>query len=283
MACATQHGQSVYYETHGQGRPVVLVHGMFGNHAAWYQQVDALSSEFRVITLDLPGFGLSPRASEQVAFSLGEAIEAVVESVGLERIALVGQSFGGNAALAYALEHTDAIDALVLAGSLGGITLPGSLSASRPAQEGRSGDLLRRMFSTHFLSLEPEKCQLFLQLLSSNQPGSPPPAGRNPVRPTVDDLAGLARRVPTLFLLGEHDVVQPLDVVAEVARLVPEASLSVIEGAGHSAYFESPAIFNERLSAFLRAGPGERIADAAASQHSAGPSMAGRNKGSDYR
>jgi pimeloyl-ACP methyl ester carboxylesterase len=108
------------------------------------------------------------------------------------------------------------------------------------------------MFSERFLSNEPAKAELFLQILSFNRarPGSFT-SNAQARRPTIDDLSLVARRTPLLLLLGEYDVVQPVQLVAAAAKLVPEARLSIISECGHSAYFENPGAFNQCVRGFL--------------------------------
>ena len=104
-------GAQVYYETHGSGPGVLFVHGSGGHHAAWWQQVSALSDEYTVITVDLRGFGNTRWTAEHDARNFPGDIIAVLDAVaaagGPSRAVLVGQSIGAAAALKAALLRQD--------------------------------------------------------------------------------------------------------------------------------------------------------------------------------
>ncbi len=65
MAILATISNQLYYEVHGEGEPLVLAHGLGGNHATWYQQVEVLAKAYQVITFDHRGFGLSSDTDNQ--------------------------------------------------------------------------------------------------------------------------------------------------------------------------------------------------------------------------
>jgi 3-oxoadipate enol-lactonase len=101
----------IYYEVHGSGPAVLFVHGSGGHHAAWWQQVAALSPSYSVITVDLRGFGNSRWESAHDARNFPGDIIAVLDAIatdgGPSRAVLVGQSIGAAAALRAALDRPD--------------------------------------------------------------------------------------------------------------------------------------------------------------------------------
>lgn len=94
-------GTPIAYESHGDGNPaLVFVHGWSCDRSYWKEQLPAFSSDFRVVTVDLAGHGESGLARrEWTISSFGEDVTAVVESLGLERVVLIGHSMGGDAIL----------------------------------------------------------------------------------------------------------------------------------------------------------------------------------------
>ena len=103
MAIAQSGDARIYYEVHGSGPAVLFVHGSGGHHAAWWQQVAALSDEYTVITLDLRGFGNSRWEKDHDARNFPGDVIAVLDAVaadsGPQRAVLAGQSIGAAAAL----------------------------------------------------------------------------------------------------------------------------------------------------------------------------------------
>src|SRR5882762_9342598 len=104
MPHAQSKGIRVYYETHGSGPAIMLIHGSGGNHAAWWQQVPSLSRFFTVILIDLRGFGLSdPIEGGSDTLDFVDDILAVLDAAQVERSVLLGQSIGAAPALRLAV------------------------------------------------------------------------------------------------------------------------------------------------------------------------------------
>ncbi len=131
-------GGELFYEAHGQGAPVVLLHaGAQFDHTMWDGQVQALARRHLVIRYDLRGFGRSSRPSGP--FSPTTDLLRVLETLGVERASLVGLGMGSGVAINFALQHPERVDRLVLA-SLGAPPPnvprpPGSVDLASP--EGR--------------------------------------------------------------------------------------------------------------------------------------------------
>ena len=118
-------GERLYCESVGEGDPLVLCHGVGGNHAVWYQQVPVFARTRRVVTWDHRGFGRSTDSTGESAPDLSvRDLAAILDHLRVDRADLVGQSMGGWTALGYALEHPERVRSLTLADTLGGITSP---------------------------------------------------------------------------------------------------------------------------------------------------------------
>src|ERR1700744_1371935 len=102
MAIALSGDAKIYYEVHGSGPAVLFVHGSGGHHAAWYQQVAALSGSYTVITVDLRGFGNSRWESDHDVRNFPGDIIAVLDAVaadgGASHPVLLGEWLCGAAA-----------------------------------------------------------------------------------------------------------------------------------------------------------------------------------------
>jgi len=98
MPYADAKGVKIYYESHGSGPAIMLIHGSGGHHAAWWRQVAYLSQWFTVLTIDLRGFGNSdPVEGGPDSLDFVHDVEAVLEAAKIERCALLGQSIGAAA------------------------------------------------------------------------------------------------------------------------------------------------------------------------------------------
>lgn len=251
---AAVNGTQLYYEVHGEGPPVLFIHGMYGNHASWYQQTAHFSSQFRVVTFNLRGFGLSEDQNDLGASAAADDVRALLDHLQIESTAIVAQSMGGNAGLAFAAKHPERVNALVMAGTLGGVVLPESLKAiqAEVSEKAKDLNLVKRMLSRSFLVAEPAKTELFLQLIGFNRGAATYfSKGIRPEPPSLEVLGALASQVPILFIVGDQDVVLPPEVVATVARTLSMREASIVKDSGHSAYFEQPDVFNARVEQFL--------------------------------
>src|SRR5437667_7655753 len=112
-------GCKIFYETAGDGLPIVFVHGLGGTGNVWHAQRVALSRSFKVITLDLPGSGRSEK--KETAYSMerwAEQLHAFAEALALERFVLVAHSMTTILAQQFAARYPDRLRGLVLCGPL---------------------------------------------------------------------------------------------------------------------------------------------------------------------
>jgi 3-oxoadipate enol-lactonase len=254
MSWADHDGVRVYYEVHGRGPAVALVHGSGGHHAAWWQQVAALRDDYAVITLDLRGFGGTRWDGEHDARSFpGDilaVLEAVAEAGGPDRSVLVGQSIGAAAALRAALCRPDRVAGLVLAHSLGGVRheeLAGLVRADRAAAERLP--VLDRLLTPEFCERRPDLAFLFRQMGTFNTATMQGLRHLNSDGPRLDEVS--AAPFPVMLLAGEKDAVLSPATVRRAGELLPGARVEIVPGAPHSMYWETPDLFTDALRTFL--------------------------------
>ena len=136
-------GHRIAYERHGEGPPLVLVHGYVGDRRMWRPQIDELSDEFTVVAWDAPGFGGSSDPPEDFALSdFADCLAAFVEALELGRPHVLGLSFGGGLALELFSRHPTLPLTLVLASAYAGWA--GSLPAEVADERVRQALRLRR-------------------------------------------------------------------------------------------------------------------------------------------
>ncbi len=246
MPKASINGLELYYDSHGEGPAKVFAHGDQGNHQSWWQQVTAFSKDYRCITFDHRGFGASvepPNGPGRNAFV--EDLKQLLDSLEVERTFLVAQSMGGRICLGFALAYPERTLGLVLGDTSGGVSDP----TLEEARQGVASPLkgLLRLLSASTIEQHPNRAFLYSQITGLNPPrANTIPRGDGPTR--VD----LARQpVPTLLIVGEEDLMAPVEVMRALHRLIPDSKLEVVPGAAHSTYFEQPAEFNRIVGDFF--------------------------------
>ena len=269
---ATVHGEDIAYVDIGTGEepPVVFIHGLAGKWENWLENLPRVAQERRAIALDLPGFGESPMPREEIAISrYADLVEGLLESLGIERVVLVGNSMGGFIAAEMAIRYPERCDRLVLAAAAGisitylrkrptltGARVAGAISAvtltrrhavvARP----RLRHLAMSFVIRHPSCLRPD---LLLEIApGSNTPGFMPALEALLDYDHRDRLPEI--RCPTLIVWGREDVLVPVADAEEFERLLPDARKVVFDETGHVPMLERPAAFNDGLMRFVAKG-----------------------------
>ena len=100
--------------------PVVFVHGLGGQWQNWIQNIPRVALDRRVVTLDLPGFGLSPMPSEPISIPFyAQVVEELAHELGLGSVALVGNSMGGFVGADLVIDYPSRVERLVLVSAAG--------------------------------------------------------------------------------------------------------------------------------------------------------------------
>jgi 3-oxoadipate enol-lactonase len=237
----------LYYEVHGDGPAVVFAHGAGGNHLSWWQQVPVFARKYRCVIFDHRGFGQSPDVPNGPGSqAFVQDLKNLLDHLKSDRVALVAQSMGGRTCLGFALEHPDRVQALVMADTTGGF------GDARMAQLRAEGEATMagpnpppRTYARHFPQEQPAQAFLYEQIRALNPPRHEVPAPG----PTADQVRAL--HLPTLLIVGEHDVITPPAMIKMFQSYIPHARLVEVAGSGHSVYFEKPEEFNRVVLEFF--------------------------------
>lgn len=222
-------GARLYYETYGQGEPLLLLHGQGQSIGVWHLQIQELARHFRVLAVDTRGHGrnLDETTGELTYDLLAEDVRQLLSQLQLRRVRVLGWSDGANTALHLARQAPEYVAALVLVGA-----------NLNPSSEAVDPDLLA-LLRQELTELPPTSPAARWHRLQLQQP-----------RLSPSDLAPL--RVPTLVLAGQYDVIQEAHTRA-VAAAIPGAELTIFPGASHFVPHEQPQDFNARVLRFLQA------------------------------
>ena len=267
-------GISTHYVFAGSGHPVVLLHGLGASLAVWWENMAPFAERFSVYALDLPGHGDSGKPD--IAYDMPSTVRflaSFLDSQGIDRVSLVGNSGGGMLAAAFASLHPDRLDRLVLVDAAGlGREMPVFLRlASLPI----IGEILQtpKVRNTENLIksvfYEPRVVQDALAgelMRVRNLPGAKE-AVLKAVRQGVT-LWGMRRelvllphlqrvKVPILLVWGREDRVIPVAHAYLAASMLPGARLHVIPFCGHWPQMERAQEFNRVVITFLDGGLAE--------------------------
>ncbi|MDB4965570.1 MAG: hypothetical protein JWN44_1259 [Myxococcales bacterium] len=261
----------VFVHQQGRGEPLLLIHGWMMSH--WYFRpiIDALSADYEIFALDLPGFGESDRpAPDAFAYDLGayaDIVDAVMGELGLARADVIGASMGGGVALTLAARHPDRVQRLVLAASA---VYPPPLRAldARLALTPVLGPLVfrhlfgRRDFARGCRSfsvrdgrcLDDEWIDYFWARLNRAGGLDAAYACMRTLTSMSENNADPGRvRAPTLLVWGDEDRLVPLAHGKRLARAIAGARLEIVPAAGHMPFIERPAEFLRVVRPFLAA------------------------------
>ena len=248
----------------GEGRPVVVAHGLFGSGRNWSAIARRLSAGRAVHTLDMRNHGASPWADEMTYRAMAEDLLRYIAAQGLARPTLIGHSMGGKAAMAAALLAPDRVGRLVavdiapvrcrhgftaLAETLAGLDLDGV--SRRGDADARLADAVPdaalRAFLLQNLVLRDGRYVWRLNLAAIA-------GARDALQDFPDFPASAAFAGPMLAVAGgASDYIRP-DHAPAFARYFPNAEIHRIPGAGHWVHAESPDAFLALVEAFLRRG-----------------------------
>ncbi len=262
-------GRRVHVESRGAGESVLLVHGFGASAYSWRQVIAELEPDFRVIAVDLSGFGFTERPREKAAYTRyaqGELLIGLMDELGVGRVHLVGHSYGGAVAAALAVRRPERIETLTLLNAAAPRYAQArrrSLASFRPLTYGfvrtkslRTANVaraLKRSLANDELATA-ELVHEYRRRLAIEGAGrafwgltAPMPDPQ-----TVVELAQL--RVPTLALWGAEDVLIPVEVARAEVATIPTNRFVLIENAGHLPMEDRPVEVARALRTFFERG-----------------------------
>lgn len=266
MPYATVRGRRLYYIDEGEGFPLLFGHSYLWDSSMWEPQIKALSAKYRCIAPDLweHGRSESPSQSPYPIENMAEDMWEFTRLLNLDRFAVIGLSVGGMWGIHLALEHPEAVAALVLMDTFAGPEPPETSARyfqmmSMVEQLGRIPPqildaIVPLFFSPTTLQRNPDLVESFRSRLASLPPAKIPGIlaigrgifSRNSVLERLGEI-----KVPTLIIVGADDRSRPPSEAQEMAERISGAKLEVIPEAGHISNLEQPEKVNSLLGTFL--------------------------------
>ena len=249
-------GETMSSGARGDQSALVLLHGFALDSRMWRRQVEAFSADYRVLTLDLPGFG--PQARELGEVDPAADVLRALDVARIDRAHLVANSFGAAVAADFALQHPERVRSLTLTGPLLLGRRTGIEAWSRCVALASEGD--RATAAEIWLDdplfegirrneeLFEELRQIVLDYAGGHWTGRIASRWSDP-----DPLPNLRKLdIPALVISGATDIPSFTTMAEAYARTLPRARREIIADAGHLANLERPDVFNGLLRDFLK-------------------------------
>lgn len=265
MAFIYSHRGRLHYESIGEGKPIVLIHGFTNFGLSWAQQVPLLvHSGYRVILPDLYGHGLSQPAEQVTTVSdLAEGILALLDHLSVERTVICGLSLGGMVAQQLAIDWPARVEALIIANSRATFAEPALIEAvagwiklfEQPdGPRKRLQSTWANMLNESFRQSAAGRATFaaWSQALSEVPGSSLANVARGMNLFDVRHRLGSVR-APALVISGGHDKLFTPEQSREIAEGIPGAEFQLIPDAAHISSLDSPDQFNALLLGFLQA------------------------------
>jgi pimeloyl-ACP methyl ester carboxylesterase len=248
-----------------------MVHGYSASLHAWEPWVARLGDRYRIVTLDLPGHGLTRAPSDYIASldRYAEVVDEVAQRLGLGPYVIVGNSMGGGVAWTLALKHPSRVRALVLVDSIGWPSPQGEAGSSSlmykmlasPMGLWALKNLDTRWYAAGSLKAAYVDPQVATPALIDRYIDLSRGPGHRAILLNIKPSDGVpvteqtlhAIKAPTLVMHGESDVIVPLSVGQALAHAIPGAQLVTYAGVGHVPMEQSPDRSARDLKTFLDA------------------------------
>jgi len=252
-------GDYWWVEEKGQGAPLVLLHGFPLDRRIWSSQLEELSSNYRVITPDLPGFGRSKSEKPFTMDSMAASLREFLKQLGALPCVLGGLSMGGYVSLAFAANYAADLRGLMIINS----------RAEADTQQGKEGRgkmiemvrtqgspavaeaMLPRMLAEKTIAND-ARLTGFVRSMMNECPPLTIEHALAAMRDRPDRTEFLSTlKMPVQFIVGEFDAITPPEIARAMHQKVPQSGLSIIPAAGHLTPLEQPGEVGRIMAEFL--------------------------------
>jgi pimeloyl-ACP methyl ester carboxylesterase len=232
---------NIYFEIHGDGEPLLLLHGGFTSIDSFYKQIPLFAKHYRVIAVDSRGHGRSNDTTEPFNYAdMSHKMSTLLEQLRIQKTRVVGWSDGGVIGLDLAMRNPGLVSKLVTFGSNfhhEGL-IPNQMSDFDNSEDSELLDLARISYQT--ISPHPEKWPEFIKKTLT--------MWRTQPTYTIEQLGKIT--AATLVMVGDDDMIK-LSHTETLVEAIDNATLAVIPDSTHFAPIENPEPVNRLILAFL--------------------------------
>lgn len=232
-------GADIYFTVRGEGPPLLLLHGGAGHLGHWALQTPIFSESYRVISIDSRGHGRSTRTAAPITYHrMAADVLAVMDALSIERASIVGWSDGGNIGIDIAINNPKRINRLFAFGS-------NYDPAGLDENAGKSQTVIDFMaraevdYAAH--SKTPDEFDAFMAQLTAMWSTEP--------KFSQEELVSIS--TPVMICAGQLEEVITERHTRELAAMIPEARLLILQGSSHFGPWQTPNAFNEAVMNFL--------------------------------
>jgi pimeloyl-ACP methyl ester carboxylesterase len=249
----------LHYTDVGQGMPIVLIHAFPTDQRMWQPQLDGLKKVYRVITVDLIGFGESIDTDGKAVTmeSYADEINDVLNETHIDNAIIAGESMGGYVALAFLEKYPEKTNGLILSDT----QAIADSDETKTKREATAKDILKNgttqfvdTFMTKALTKDaPENTKNYLKNIMTSQRATGMASALRGMALRPDRTQILASTtLPILIITGEKDVVIPPQQSENMHQLAKQSKLVTIPNAGHLSSLESPEMWNQAVIDFIK-------------------------------
>lgn len=242
---------------------VVLLHGYLESLLVWEDFVPLLYKQLRVVTLDLPGHGISIVTGEEHTMEfLADTVAEALRTLGISRCTLVGHSMGGYVALAFCERHPEMLDGLVLLSSTPNADTPEKAENRRReialVKAGKKDLLARVAPEAGFAEENRARMKDYIedlaeQVFVTEDEGIVALLNGMIARRDRNEMLR-ASQVPQLFILGRKDGYIPVEAAEGLVKEHPQARVVWLENSGHMGFLEEPEATAAAILDFVESG-----------------------------
>ncbi len=266
-------GTTIHYHEVGQGEPIIFLHSYGPGTTAWitwHKVLPAFAKHFRCIAMDLPNFAKTGPVVYEVQGSVhkfqAETVIALMDSLGIDKAHLVGNSQGGQTAMEFAYMFPDRINKLVWGSGhinvgtgmylLGNMFPEEGIRASMDVDKNPTQETMRKYLELHIVdhSLITDELVDYL-LRMHDQPGMAEARGKvtRNSDPYPDNMREMEKiTAPTLIVWGRDDHVCYVEIGIAALNVTKDSRLVILKDTGHWVPFERPAEYTAQVLSFLK-------------------------------
>ena len=272
---AEVNGIKICYEIHGEGEPVILIHGWGGSKDGWFVQVYDLSKYFKVIIFDNRGAGKSSRPNYPYTMDMyADDIKGLLEFLNIEKTHVIGESSGGMIALNFILKYPKCVNKFILINSWPGFPNEQGPEIYNKGKIAYFEELKKDPLNTYLKVAKPSYSREFFRMMRENPTkrffglwsvedlvkidltNPPTPEDNNNIANAVKGHNVLDRlheiKSETLLLCGEKDRIATLPVQKRMHERMSNSILKIIKDARHSVSKEKAPEVNKTIINFLK-------------------------------